>query len=91
MITGIAIAYHPEARIDAGAAITAVTFRRLTPQQIEAYVATREPMDKAGAYGVQEKGALLVSSIYGDYFNVVGLPLSLMQRLLQRRGIELLK
>ena len=91
VITGIALAWHPEARIDAGATITAVTFRRLTPQQIEAYVATREPMDKAGAYGVQEKGALLVSAIHGDYFNVVGLPLSLMQRLLNRRGIDLLK
>ncbi|MHB2017717.1 MAG: Maf family protein [Candidatus Xenobia bacterium] len=91
VITGIAVAYQPEGRIDAGSSVTAVTFRRLTPQQIKAYVATGEPMDKAGSYGVQEKGALLVSAIHGDYFNVVGLPLSLLQRLLQRRGIDLLE
>ena len=53
---------------------TDVTFRPLSEAEIEAYIATGEPMDKAGAYGIQEKGGLLVSSFNGDFFNVVGLP-----------------
>lgn len=55
---------------------TAVFFRELSDEEIERYLATGEPFDKAGAYGIQGRGALLVDSIDGDYFNVVGLPLS---------------
>jgi len=59
---------------------TDVMFYALSTPQIEAYVATGEPMDKAGAYGIQERGALLVKGINGDFFNVVGLPVArLMQ------------
>lgn len=54
---------------------TLVTFRDLSPEEITAYVHTGEPMDKAGAYGIQGRGAVLVSGIQGDYFNVMGLPL----------------
>ncbi len=54
--------------------ITRVTFRLLTDREITAYVDSGEPFDKAGAYGIQEKGALFVKSISGCYFNVVGLP-----------------
>ncbi len=53
---------------------TDVTFLTLTPSQIREYIATGEPMDKAGAYGIQGKGGAFVSSIKGDYDNVVGLP-----------------
>ena len=55
---------------------TEVTFYELTNAEIEAYVRTGEPMDKAGAYGIQGKGALFVERINGDYLNVVGLPLA---------------
>ncbi len=58
-----------------GFEVTDVTFRRLDDEEIKAYIETGEPMDKAGAYGVQEKGSLFVSRIEGDFYNVVGLPL----------------
>ncbi len=53
---------------------TKVEFRSLSGQEISAYIATGEPMDKAGAYGIQDRGALLVRRIEGDYYNVMGLP-----------------
>ena len=58
-----------------GFEVTDVTFRRLDDEEIKTYIETGEPMDKAGAYGVQEKGSLFVSRIEGDFYNVVGLPL----------------
>jgi len=64
--------------------ITEVTFHQLTGNEIAAYVATGEPMDKAGAYGIQGKGALLVGGIRGCYFNVVGLPLAGLMNALRR-------
>ena len=69
---------------------TQVRFRTLSPREIQAYVDSGEPMDKAGAYGVQELGALLVEGIRGDYFNVVGLPLCRLGQMLSQFGVELL-
>ena len=68
---------------------TEVVFRALTDREILDYIATGEPMDKAGAYGIQERGALLVRAIRGDYFNVVGLPLCLTADLLKEFGFPL--
>jgi septum formation protein len=59
-----------------GAVVTRVRFKRLSAGEVKAYVRTGEPMDKAGAYGIQDRGAFLVRSIEGSYTNVVGLPLS---------------
>ena len=59
---------------------TAVKFFDLTEDEINAYVATGECSDKAGAYGIQGKGSLLVEKITGDYFNVVGLPVARLYR-----------
>ena len=67
---------------------TLVTFFALSDEEIENYVETGEPMDKAGAYGIQGKGGLLVRSILGDYFNVVGLPVANVSRCLKIAGIE---
>jgi len=63
-----------------------VRFRRFGRSEAEAYVATGEPMDKAGAYGIQGRGATLVDSIEGDYYSVVGLPLARLVDLLERAG-----
>ena len=64
---------------------TDVTFYPLAPEEIEAYLSTGEPMDKAGAYGIQGRGALLVKSISGDFYNVVGLPIGRLVRVLSGR------
>ena len=69
---------------------TQVRFRPLTAREIEAYVATGEPMDKAGSYGIQGYGALLVEGIEGDYSNVVGLPVCRLGRMLARFGVDAL-
>ena len=67
---------------------TSVRFRPLTACEIDAYIATGEPMDKAGAYGIQGRGALLVEGIQGDYSNVVGLPLCLLGRMMAQLGFD---
>jgi nucleoside triphosphate pyrophosphatase len=65
-----------------------VTFRDLSDADIARYIATREPMDKAGAYGIQGFGATIVTRVEGDYFAVMGLALGLMVRLMARVGVE---
>lgn len=64
--------------------VTKVTFYPLTKEEIDAYINTGEPMDKAGAYGIQGFGSLLVREICGDYFNVVGLPVAKLNKMLKR-------
>lgn len=69
-------------KIKTFSAETRVKFFELTDEEIEKYIATGEPFDKAGAYGIQGKGSMLVEKIDGDYFNVVGLPVNLLGRCL---------
>lgn len=76
--------------IVSGAECTKVEFRTLSDDEINAYIATGEPMDKAGAYGIQGKASLMVKKIDGDYFNVVGLPLCRLGQMLKTIGVELL-
>jgi septum formation protein len=68
---------------------TAVWFRRLTVDEILRYVATGEPLDKAGAYGIQGRAGAFVERIDGDYFTVVGLPLARLAALLSQADVQL--
>ena len=69
---------------------TEVYIRKLTLAEIDAYVKSKEPLDKAGAYAIQGLGALIVEKIEGDYFNVIGLPLSALTEALKDFGINIL-
>lgn len=62
---------------------TMVYFRSLSDEEIDSYIKTREPMDKAGAYGIQQRGSKFVEKIEGDYFNVVGLPVCALVKLMK--------
>ena len=85
VLTGITVSYAGE--MLAEVCETKVVFRDLTDEEIKNYVATGEPLDKAGAYGIQGKGAVLVEKIDGCYNNVVGLPLTRMQLILAKLGV----
>ena len=77
-------------RTESEAVVTRVTFRALTDEEIRAYIATGEPMDKAGSYGIQGYGAMFVSHLEGDYFSVMGLPLCPLCRMLRVFGVSIL-
>jgi septum formation protein len=83
VITGIALISATSTQV--AAETTAVTFLPLTGDAIAAYIATGEPMDKAGAYAIQGRAARWIPRIEGDYFNVVGLPIALVSSLLDSR------
>lgn len=85
VMTGIAVSYTGE--MLAEICETEVVFRKLTDEEIKKYVATGEPLDKAGAYGIQGMGAVLVEKINGCYNNVVGLPLTRLQLILAKLGV----
>jgi septum formation protein len=81
VITGVAVVTAE--RTEVAAEVTAVKFLTLSEQDIAAYIATGEPMDKAGAYAIQGRAARWIPRIEGDYFNVVGLPIALVSTLLE--------
>ena len=91
VVTGFTVECAAEGKTVSRAVTTSVTFKRLTQEEIAAYVATGEPMDKAGAYGIQGKGARLLADMNGldgDYLNVVGLPLDEVMATLKEFNIH---
>jgi len=91
VITGYTIIDTTNNKTITKSVTTQVVIKNLTEEEITAYIKTGEPSDKAGAFGIQGHGALLVKEIYGDYYNVMGLPLfSLSKSLLKEFDIKLL-
>ena len=90
VITGFTLMDAASGKTLTRAVTTRVYLRRLTRQEIDGYVKTGEPMDKAGSYAIQGQGALLVEKISGDYYNVMGLPLCALGEALGDFGINLL-
>lgn len=86
VITGVAVVTAD--RTEVAAEVTAVRFVTLSEEEISAYIATGEPMDKAGAYGIQGRAAQWIPRIEGCYFNVVGLPLALVSAMLEALLIQ---
>ncbi len=88
VVTGVAVVAASRGVIRAEDSTTIVRFRDLREDEILRYVATGEPMDKAGAYGIQGRAAVFVERLEGDYFGVVGLPLALLSRMLEEVGVQ---
>lgn len=91
VITGFTIVDTENNKTVTKSVATKVYFKKLTPGEIEAYVKSKEPLDKAGAYAIQGLGSVLVARIEGDYSNVVGLPLSALAEALKEFGINITK
>jgi septum formation protein len=85
VVTGVALV--TQVAVEVAAEVTAVRFLTLSDEEIAAYIATGEPMDKAGAYGIQGLAAKWIPRVEGCYFNVMGLPLALVATMLESRGI----
>ncbi|HEX9944029.1 MAG TPA: Maf family protein [Thermoanaerobaculia bacterium] len=90
VLTAVALEEPGRDRRAAEVAASQVKMARLSPEEIDWYVATGEPLDKAGSYAVQGIGALFVEEVFGNYTNVVGLPLPLTYRLFRGLGYDLL-
>ncbi len=82
--TGVALVHRPTGLEESAVATTAVRMRVISPEERDAYVASGEPMDKAGGYAVQETGDRFVEALDGDFDNVVGLPMAVVRTLLER-------
>lgn len=90
VITGFTIYDTTSQKMITDSVVTKVYFKKLSKREIDNYVTTEQLMDKAGAYAVQEKGALFVEKIEGDFFNVVGLPIFAVSEQLKKFGVKIL-
>lgn len=88
VITGFTVIYDSEEKRVSEAVETNVFIKKLSDDEIQGYVATGEPLDKAGAFAIQGMGAAIVEKIEGDYFNVVGLPLNRLSNVLKDFGVS---
>ena len=87
VITGLTVLDIDGGKEISESEVTDVRMKEMSEKEIEAYVRTGEPLDKAGAFGIQDKGAVLVERIEGDFFNVVGLPLFRLGRIFEKLGV----
>lgn len=87
VITGFTIVDSGTGKKFSDAVETAVYMRRISEKEIDAYIKTGEPFDRAGAYGIQDKAAVFVEKIEGDFFNVVGLPIFAVCQMLKKFGV----
>ena len=91
VITGLTVLDSTTNKAISRTVDTTVYVKKLTRHEIDAYVKTGEPLDKAGAYAIQGMGALIVERIEGDYYNVMGLPLQVLTEILKEFGIDVWK
>lgn len=91
VITGFTIIDTETNKMVSKSVKTKVYFKNITPEEIDSYVASKEPMDKAGGYAIQGLGGILIDKIEGDYYNVVGLPLAVLVEELKNFGIKVLQ
>jgi len=90
VLTGLAVVNASSKQMETDVVETHVTFQPLSTEEIARYVATGEPLGKAGGYAVQERGAVFVEELEGCFYNVVGLPLARLNTLVKRLGVALL-
>ena len=90
VITGFTILDTDRNKVLTKSVETIIHIKNLTPEEIDAYVKSKEPLDKAGAYAIQGLGSVIVERIEGDYFNVMGLPLSALAESLKEFGVRIL-
>jgi septum formation protein len=90
VITGFTILDTDKNKVLTKSVETIIHIKNLTSQEVDAYVKSKEPLDKAGAYAIQGLGSVIVERIEGDYFNVIGLPLSVLAEGLKEFGIHIL-
>ncbi|MFH0801089.1 MAG: Maf family protein [bacterium] len=88
VITGLAVVRLPGLEEQVAFSDTKVSFRHLQEDEIQNYIRSGEPLDKAGAYGIQGKGALMVRWVNGCFFNVMGLPIGLLGEMLEKLGLN---
>lgn len=88
VITGLSVVQGE--KMESVSVTTTLRFRPLSEEEIRAYIATKEPMDKAGAYGIQGMASMFVESLCGDYYNVMGLPVCTLTVILRKFGVKLL-
>ncbi len=88
VVSGIAVARKPGMKVLVDSEISRVTFRQITEREVQTYVASGEPLDKAGAYAIQGRASRFVTEVSGCYLNIVGLPVCRLLVLLERVGFQ---